>query len=86
MKDYFFDVSKLLFGQISEIETLILNFDAEIGDYVRFNHSKIRQVGHVKQITLTLNLIQNRKTLTSIIRLNGNLKKDTKLIENTLNF
>ena len=86
MKDYFFDVSKLLFGQISETETLILNFDAEIGDYVRFNHSKIRQVGHVKQITLTLNLIQNRKTLTSIIRLNGNLKKDTKLIENTLNF
>ncbi len=86
MKDYFLKISELLFNQINGQETLILNFDAEVGDYVRFNHSKIRQVGHVRQITLTFNLIQKRNTLTSIIRLNGDIKKDAKLLEDTLNF
>ncbi|MEC9205990.1 MAG: metallopeptidase TldD-related protein [Pseudomonadota bacterium] len=86
MKNYFFDISKLLFNQIDEKETLILNFDAEVGDYARFNRSKIRQVGHVKQITLTLNLIQNKSTLTSIIRLNGDIERDIKLLNDTLNF
>ena len=86
MKGYFDEISKLLFDQISDEELLILNFDAEIGDYIRFNHSKIRQVGHVQQKTLTMNLIKNKKTLMSIIRLNGNLKKDTQLVEDTLNF
>ncbi|MEC7832906.1 MAG: metallopeptidase TldD-related protein [Pseudomonadota bacterium] len=86
MKDYFFSISKILFGLIEDKDLLILNFDAEIGDYIRFNHSKIRQVGNVKQITLTLDFIRKKTTISSTMRLNGDLKKDTKLVENALNF
>ena len=86
MKNYFYEISKLIFNQIEDQELLILNFDAEIGDYIRFNHSKIRQVGHVQQITLTINFIKKRKSLMSILRLNGDLKKDAKRVEDALNF
>ena len=86
MKDYFLSLSKLLFSLIEDNELLILNFDAEVGDYIRFNHSKIRQVGNVKQITLTLDFIKKRTTITSTMRLNGDLKKDAKLVEDALNF
>ena len=86
MKNYFYEISKLVFNQIEDQELLILNFDAEIGDYIRFNHSKIRQVGHVQQITLTINFIKKRKSLMSILRLNGDLRKDVKLVEDALNF
>ena len=87
MRDYFKKLSEILFNRLVGNEILILNFEAEQTDFIRFNHSKIRQAGNVKQATLTLNLVKfKNKTLTSVMRLNLDLDRDTKLLERTLNF
>ncbi len=84
MKDYFQKISHKLFNSLENHEILLLNFDAEKTDFVRFNHAKIRQAGNVRQVTLTLNLIFKRKTLTSVIRLSTDIKKDSTLLLRTL--
>ena len=43
MKEYFQKISEYLFNNLENNEILILNFDAEKTDFVRFNHAKIRQ-------------------------------------------
>ena len=84
MKDYFQKISHKLFNSLEKNEILVLNFDAEKTDFVRFNHAKIRQAGNVNQATLTLNLIFKKKTLTSVIRLSTDFEKDSVLLIRTL--
>jgi len=84
MKSYFQKISDYLFNSLGSNEILILNFDAEQTDFVRFNHAKIRQAGNVNQATLTLSLVYKRKSLNSIIRLSLDYEKDTVLLLRTL--
>ncbi len=84
MKSYFQKISDYLFNSLESNEILILNFDAEQTDFVRFNHAKIRQAGNVNQATLTLSLVYKRKSLNSIIRLSLDYEKDTVLLLRTL--
>ena len=86
MRDYFKKISELLFNNLESNEILILNIDAEKTDFIRFNHAKIRQAGNVNQVTLTLTMIFKRKTLTSIIRLSTDFKKDSLLLRRTLSY
>ena len=84
MKEYFQKVSDYLFNSLVPNEILILNFDAEQTDFVRFNHAKIRQAGNVNQATLTLSLVCKRKSLNSVIRLSLDYEKDSVLLLRTL--
>ena len=84
MKSYFKKVSEYLFNSLESNEILILNFDAEQTDFVRFNHAKIRQAGNVDQATLTLSLVYKRKSLHSVIRLSLDYQKDSVLLLRTL--
>ena len=84
MKSYFKKVSEYLFNSLESNEILILNFDAEQTDFVRFNHAKIRQAGNVDQATLTLSLVYKRKSLNSVIRLSLDYPKDSVLLLRTL--
>ena len=84
MKSYFKKVSEYLFNSLESNEILILNFDAEQTDFVRFNHAKIRQAGNVDQATLTLSLVYKRKSLNYVIRLSLDYQKDSVLLLRTL--
>ena len=84
MKDYFKKIANHLFNSLKNSEILLLNLDAEKTDFVRFNHAKIRQAGNVRQVTITLNLLFKRKTLTSAIRLSTDFEKDSLLLLRTL--
>ena len=84
MKSYFKKVSEYLINSLESNEILILNFDAEQTDFVRFNHAKIRQAGNVDQATLTLSLVYKRKSLNSVIRLSLDYPKDSVLLLRTL--
>ena len=86
MKSYFKKVSEYLFNNLESNEILILNFDAEQTDFVRFNHAKIRQAGNVDQATLTLSLVYKRKSLNSVIRLSLDYQKDSVLLLRTLDY
>ena len=84
MKDYFQKVSQLLFNELDSSEILILNFEAEVTDFVRFNKSKIRQAGRVHQASIDINLITKKRTLRSSLRLSTDFHKDKSLIIRTL--
>ncbi len=86
MKEYFQRVSEYLFNNLESNEILILNFDAEQTDFVRFNHAKIRQAGNVNQATLTLSLVSKKKSLNSIIRLSLDYQKDSVILLRTLHY
>ncbi len=86
MKDYFKRISEFLFNQLNNSELLILNFDAEQTDFIRFNKGKIRQAGNVHQINLIINLIFKHKTLRTSIRLSTDFERDSKPLINILNF
>ena len=63
MQEYFKKISDLLFNALEKSEILILNFDAEETDFIRFNKSKVRQAGKVNQVNIDINLISMKKTL-----------------------
>ena len=86
MQDYFKKISDLLFNALENSEILILNFDAEETDFVRYNKSKIRQAGRVHQISLDINLIKKGKTLRSSLRLSTEYDKDKTLLVRALFF
>ena len=86
MQDYFKKISELLFNAIESSEILILNFDAEETDFIRYNKSKIRQAGRVHQVSLDINLIKRGKTLRSSLRLSTEYDKDKTLLVRTLFF
>ena len=86
MQDYFKKISELLFNTIERSEILILNFEAEETDFIRYNKSKIRQAGRVHQVSLDINLIKKGKTLRSSLRLSTEYDKDKTLLVRTLFF
>ena len=86
MQNYFKKISDLLFNALESSEILILNFDAEETDFVRYNKSKIRQAGRVHQVSLDINLIKKGKTLRSSLRLSTEYNKDKTLLVRTLYF
>jgi len=86
VKDYFKKISEFLFNQLNSSEILILNFDAEQTDFVRFNKGKIRQAGNVNQINLIINLISKHKTLRTSTRLSADFNRDSKPLANILDF
>ena len=69
MKEYFSKISDYLFNSLNKTEVLILNFDAEVTDFIRLNKSLIRQAGNVTQIGIHITLIIKNKPLKSSIRL-----------------
>lgn len=87
MKDYFNQIVNELFKNIKSNELLIINFDAEVSSFVRFNKAKIRQAGNVNQISMTLSLSNNEnKNLKSVIRLSGDYKRDLSILIKSINY
>tara|TARA_B100001109_G_scaffold68650_1_gene55934 strand:+ start:5148 stop:6473 length:1326 start_codon:yes stop_codon:yes gene_type:complete len=87
MREYFEKITKELFKNINSKEILIVNFDAEESTFVRLNKAKIRQAGDVKQISVTLSLLNKEKrNLKSSIRLNGSIDRDISTLIKTLNY
>ena len=66
------DILALLHGD----EVLLLNFDAEDSDFVRFNRNAIRQPGHVHQQRLPLTLIDDHRQATAALPLCGRRDQD----------
>ncbi len=86
MKEFFNKISKKMLEQIHADEVMIINFDAEISNFIRLNNSKIRQAGNVKQLDLSLSLICKKKIHTSSIRLSGNIDRDIDTLIKSLNY
>jgi predicted Zn-dependent protease len=80
MKQYFHDLAAFIETRLEGSEQYKCWFAAEESDFVRFNHSLIRQSGHVRQIYLSLSLIDGLRHANSSISLAGNLDSDCALL------
>jgi predicted Zn-dependent protease len=81
MQQYFYDLAGFLGSRIQGTEQYKCWFSGEASDFVRFNRSVIRQPGHVRQITLSLDLIDGLRHAGSAISLSGDLASDRALLE-----
>jgi len=80
MRDYFYELVKSTFSLIRSSEKFTIWFFAEDMEYSRFNKTKIRQAGSVKQRYLTLSLIEGQKHSEVTLGLSGKIDKDKELI------
>lgn len=76
MQDYFHALAGLLDRQLSGGERYQCWFEAEASDFVRFNRGLVRQAGHVRQIYLTLELINGQRHAQATCALAGELNAD----------
>ncbi len=71
MQHEFFSLADALTRELRTEEIFTCWFNGERSDFVRFNHAKVRQAGHVQQQLLDLRLIRNGRQATSSLALNG---------------
>ena len=76
MQDYFRDLSALLGTLLRGDELFTCSFSGEDLDFVRFNRGEIRQAGHVRQRSLSVDLIEGRRHAGGRVSLAGDLETD----------
>jgi predicted Zn-dependent protease len=76
MRDYFYGLAAGLDSLLQGDEVYTCTFSGEESDFVRFNHNRVRQAGHVVQRELHLDLIAGRRHATGTLTLAGNLADD----------
>ncbi len=84
IRDDFFQVVEALCSRLVSSEFLACWFCGEDSNFVRFNRNRIRQSGHVRQLEMTLNLIDGKRHASMESTLTGNLGHDIRHLETSL--
>ena len=79
-ENYFADLAKGLPKFLAADEHFMCSYSAEQSDFVRFNHARIRQAGHVDQAYLSLRLVheqaEGQRQAAISLTLSGDLAND----------
>jgi len=84
MKNYFYKLADIAVSKTKANEFIYLNFSGEESDFIRLNHAKIRQNGHVSQYYLSITLVVNGRQANSSMAVSKDLETDTAQIVNAL--
>ncbi|MFZ6772567.1 TldD/PmbA family protein [Undibacterium sp. SXout7W] len=84
MQTYFNTLAQYISDLLQPEETSTCWLSAEDSHFVRFNRSRIRQPGHVRQSTLSLQLIRGHTHARFSMSLSGQLEQDQSLINDAL--
>lgn len=76
MQDYFYSVADVLATLLGDKEIFTCAFAGEISDFIRFNHTRVRQAGRVTQQSIALDLIEGRHHAAAELTLTGELATD----------
>jgi len=76
MQEYFYSLCDSLFKKINTDELLLLSFEGEDSDFVRFNKNRIRQAGSVTQRRMNLDLIKGQQHTQATCELSGSIEND----------
>jgi len=71
MEDIFNHLSDQLFSHLKKDEHLIISFDGENSQFIRFNNASIRQTGCVDDATMELKYIANGRTCHGAFTVSG---------------
>jgi predicted Zn-dependent protease len=86
IREYFAGVANSLTSQLQGDEVYTAYLAAEDSDFCRFNHGRIRQVGHVVQQQLTLSLISRERHIQSDVMLTGAWEIDRDRIRSAMSW
>jgi predicted Zn-dependent protease len=76
MKEFFYAIAGVLDELLQSGEVYICFFEAEDSDFVRLNHSRVRQAGRIGQRQISLDLIVGKHHGAGTITLTGHLPDD----------
>jgi predicted Zn-dependent protease len=76
MQAYFYRLAEEAHTLTSADEVSLCDFSAEVSDFVRFNHARVRQAGSVTQRYLRLSLIRGKRQGSGRLSLSGDLESD----------
>ncbi|MDB6143040.1 MAG: Zn-dependent protease [Pseudomonas sp.] len=65
-------------------EAFTLGYNAEASEFIRFNHAKVRQAGHVQQASLNLKLIDDGRHADLHLTLSGDAEGDQARLADSL--
>ena len=85
MQENFKRLSDNLFQLLSNQETLMLSLSAENSHFCRLNQSKVRQIGEVQDMQLSLSIINNNRICHGSITLTNNFDTDLEKASQELN-
>ncbi|WP_268799235.1 TldD/PmbA family protein [Pseudomonas huanghezhanensis] len=74
-----------LHSAISPQERFTLSYNAEESDFIRFNHAKVRQAGHVQQASVNFKLIDDGRHANLNLTLSGDEEVDRQRVSEALN-
>ena len=80
MRDYFYSLADDIDKQLKADEVFTCLFQGEDSNFTRLNKNQIRHAGHVKQLELTLDIIQGRRHAGAQFSLSGRPDHDRRLI------
>ncbi len=78
MEQLFNQLSEILLTSLDADEHMKVSIGGENSQFVRFNQSKVRQVGLVDDASLNISLIKDGRTCSGSFTLTGNLETDEK--------
>lgn len=81
MQDYFYSLADAITSSLQGDEVYTCTFHGEDSDFVRLNHSAIRQPGSVQQRSLSLDLIVGRRHAPGTVTLSGDFESDCERLE-----
>lgn len=84
MQEYFYALADALTGLLRGNEVYTCTFRGEDSDFVRFNHSAVRQAGTVAQRFLNLDLIHGQRHAAADIALAGDWEEDRARLTETV--
>ena len=84
MEAHFNELVALLDRSLAPGEIYTCGFDAEVSDFVRLNHGKVRQPGTVTQCYLRLRLIRGQRHAEQCFGVSGVLEHDRVLVAEAL--
>jgi len=76
MQNHFYELADYLAGKLHGGEIFLASFDGEQSDFVRFNHSRIRQAGSVEQRYIGVDLINGQRHAAASTTVSGNAGHD----------
>jgi predicted Zn-dependent protease len=63
---------------VAQAVQFTVSYNAEVSDFIRFNHAKVRQAGQVEQATMSLKLIDDGRQAELHLTLSQDLEVDRK--------
>lgn len=76
MREHFEALARVVSDNLTGGEDFLLNYRAEDSTFIRFNRSAVRQPGHVKEIELSLDLIEGARHAEASLSLTGRMDED----------